>query len=46
MRKTNTLPFGQFLGKKMSFWLSACFHYGAVASSASFFPFGVLDGRC
>ena len=37
-----------FLGKKLSFWLSACsaFDFGAVALSASFFPFGVFDGRC
>ena len=29
----------------MAFWLK-CFYCGAVALNASFFPFGVLDGRC
>ena len=38
------LPF--VMGKKLSFWLSACIDCGAVALSVSPFPFGVLDGRC
>ena len=40
------LPFGNFLrGKKLSFWLSACsvLICGAVALSAPFIPFGVLQ---
>ena len=35
-----------YLGKKLSFWLSACSVLIAVAFSVSFFPFGVLDTRC
>ena len=35
--------FGQFLERKLSFWL--LFYCGAVAFSVSFFPFGLLDGR-
>ena len=40
-------PFGNFFGKEtvlLAFRLY-CFNYGAVALSASFFPFGVLDRR-
>ena len=42
------LLFSQFVEKEivlLAFCLQ-CLDYGAVALSASFFPFGVLDGRC